>query len=65
MATKDEKQWLSDVADLGCVVCRNLGYGPSLQKYTISAQDRAQHSAPPISKPSRYAHRITAPAATV
>ncbi|MGW8664708.1 Ref family recombination enhancement nuclease [Serratia ureilytica] len=29
MATKDEKQWLSDVADLGCVVCRNLGYGPS------------------------------------
>lgn len=27
--TKLEKQWLRDVADLGCVVCRNAGYGPS------------------------------------
>lgn len=65
MATKGDKQWLSDVADLGCVVCRNLGYYHPLQKYTISAQDREQHSAPHISKPSHYAHRITALAATV
>ncbi|WP_372833088.1 Ref family recombination enhancement nuclease [Pontibacterium sp.] len=27
--TKDEKQWLPDVADLGCVVCRNAGFGQS------------------------------------
>lgn len=25
--TKDDKDWLSDVADLACVVCRNLGLG--------------------------------------
>lgn len=25
--TKDERRHLSDVADLGCVVCRNLGFG--------------------------------------
>ena len=25
--TKDDKEWLSDVADLACVVCRNLGFG--------------------------------------
>jgi hypothetical protein len=25
--TKVEKQWLSDVASLGCIVCRNLEYG--------------------------------------
>ncbi|MGU7801363.1 Ref family recombination enhancement nuclease, partial [Escherichia coli] len=25
--TKDDKRWLEDVASLGCVVCRNLGYG--------------------------------------
>lgn len=27
--TNDGKRWLSDVASLGCVVCRNLGYGAS------------------------------------
>jgi len=27
--TKDEKNWLDDTASLGCVVCRNLGFGPS------------------------------------
>jgi hypothetical protein len=27
--TKDDKRWLADVASLGCVVCRNLGYGAS------------------------------------
>lgn len=25
--TKDDKDWLSDVAELGCIVCRNLGFG--------------------------------------
>lgn len=24
--TKDEKKWMSKVADLGCLVCRRLGY---------------------------------------
>lgn len=28
--TKDDKNWLSDVAALGCVVCRNLGYGVAI-----------------------------------
>lgn len=27
--TNDDKRWLADVAYLGCVVCRNLGYGAS------------------------------------
>ena len=27
--TKDDKDWLSDLASLGYVVCRNLGYGQS------------------------------------
>jgi hypothetical protein len=27
--TKNEKRWLSDVAAMGCVVCRNSGYGAS------------------------------------
>ena len=29
MSTKADKQWMSDAASLGCVVCRNLGYGVS------------------------------------
>lgn len=29
-ATKSEKAWLSAVAALGCVACRNLGYGSSV-----------------------------------
>jgi len=29
MATRVEKQWMSDSAAIGCVVCRNLGYGRS------------------------------------
>ena len=29
MKSKSEKRWLSDVASLGCVVCRNAGYGAS------------------------------------
>lgn len=27
--TKAEKQHLDDVAQLGCIVCRNLGHGPT------------------------------------
>ncbi|PHM70327.1 Ref family recombination enhancement nuclease [Xenorhabdus sp. KJ12.1] len=27
--TNSEKQWLSDVASLGCIACRNLGLGAS------------------------------------
>lgn len=28
--TKEEKNWLSDVAELGCICCRNMGFGASL-----------------------------------
>jgi hypothetical protein len=28
--TKEEKQWLDDITGLGCIVCRNSGFGPSL-----------------------------------
>jgi hypothetical protein len=49
--TKDDKRWLEDVASLGCVVCRNLGYGAHLQKFTIRkgqgiAQRRPQKTLP-------------------
>ena len=27
--SKEEKRWLADVASLGCVACRNSGYGAS------------------------------------
>ncbi|AYY80123.1 MULTISPECIES: Ref family recombination enhancement nuclease [Proteus] len=27
--TKEERQWLSDVAELGCICCRNMGFGAS------------------------------------
>lgn len=27
MSSKAGKQWMGDIAQLGCVVCRNLGYG--------------------------------------
>jgi len=26
-ATKDDKLWMSAIADIGCIVCKNLGYG--------------------------------------
>lgn len=26
---KSDKQWIDDAVQLGCVVCRNLGYGPT------------------------------------
>ena len=35
--TKDDKDWLSDVAELGfCIVCRNLGFQFLRQKFTTS-----------------------------
>lgn len=27
--TKEERAWMNDVASLGCVCCRNMGYGAS------------------------------------
>lgn len=29
MSTTAEKRYMSRIADLGCVVCRNLGHGPT------------------------------------
>ncbi|KJY02600.1 hypothetical protein Mm0Y_03865 [Morganella morganii] len=29
--TKAEQQWLSDVAELGCICCRNMGTGHPVQ----------------------------------
>jgi len=29
MSTAEEKRFMSKVAELGCVVCRNLGHGPT------------------------------------
>ena len=29
MSTKSEKRYMNRVAELGCVVCRMLGYGPT------------------------------------
>jgi len=29
MPTKKEKDYMGKVAELGCVVCRNLGHGPT------------------------------------
>lgn len=29
MSTKSEKVWMSDITAMGCIVCRNLGYGES------------------------------------
>ena len=29
MKSKSEKRWISDVASLGCVACRNMGLGES------------------------------------
>ncbi|WP_279450572.1 Ref family recombination enhancement nuclease [Aeromonas hydrophila] len=28
--TKADKQWLDEVSSLGCIACRNAGFGPSL-----------------------------------
>ena len=45
--TKADKQHLSDVASLGCVVCRNAGLGPSLAEihHVRSGAGMAQRSA--------------------
>lgn len=29
MSTKAQKRWMGKVAELGCIVCRNAGFGPT------------------------------------
>lgn len=44
--TKDEKKWLSDVAELGCICCRNMGFGASLAEihHVRTGQGMAQRA---------------------
>ncbi len=46
MKGKDEKLWLSDVASLGCVACRNHGYGetPAELHHVRDGQGTAQRA---------------------
>lgn len=58
--TKDDKDWLSDVAELGCIVCRNLGFGstPAEIHHIRTGQgagQRANHK-----EPCLFALRTTA-----
>ena len=43
--TKTEKQWMAAVADLGCIVCRNEGYGfvPCCVHHLLSGGRRIGH----------------------
>ncbi|HEK3217415.1 TPA: DUF968 domain-containing protein [Proteus mirabilis] len=44
--TKEEKKWLSDVAELGCICCRNMGFGGSLAEihHVRTGQGMAQRA---------------------
>lgn len=44
--TKEEKKWLSDVAELGCICCRNMGFGASLAEihHVRTGQGMAQRA---------------------
>ncbi|WP_426466571.1 Ref family recombination enhancement nuclease [Proteus mirabilis] len=44
--TKEERQWLSDVAELGCICCRNMGFGASLAEihHVRTGQGMAQRA---------------------
>ncbi|ARX08038.1 TPA: DUF968 domain-containing protein [Proteus mirabilis] len=44
--TKEERQWLSDVAELGCICCRNMGLGASLAEihHVRTGQGMAQRA---------------------
>ncbi|MCG5378749.1 Ref family recombination enhancement nuclease [Providencia rettgeri] len=44
--TKEDKQWLSDVAELGCICCRNMGYGATLAEihHVRTGQGMAQRA---------------------
>ena len=44
--TKEEKKWLSDVAELGCICCRNMGFGSSLAEihHVRTGQGMAQRA---------------------
>ena len=46
MKSKAEKLWLSDVASLGCVACRNHGYGetPAELHHVRDGQGAAQRA---------------------
>ncbi|CBJ82029.1 hypothetical protein XBJ1_2905 [Xenorhabdus bovienii SS-2004] len=45
--TRNEKQWLSDVASLGCIACRNQGMGmsPADIHHVRTGQGMAQRAA--------------------
>lgn len=62
--TKDDKRWLEDVASLGCVVCRNLGYGatPAEVHHIRKGQGIAQRA--DTKKLSRFARHTIEPADT-
>ena len=61
MATKEEKQWMSDIASLGCVVCRNQGYGesPAEVHHIRSGKGKGQRSSNLDSIPLCPAHHRT------
>lgn len=44
--TKEERQWLSDVAEMGCICCRNMGFGASLAEihHVRTGQGMAQRA---------------------
>ncbi|WP_368875750.1 Ref family recombination enhancement nuclease [Proteus vulgaris] len=44
--TKEEKKWLSDVAELGCICCRNMEFGASLAEihHVRTGQGMAQRA---------------------
>lgn len=44
--TKEERRWLSDVAELGCICCRNMGFGASLAEihHVRTGQGMAQRA---------------------
>lgn len=42
--TKEEKKWLSDVAELGCICCRNMGFELVWRRSIMLEQGREWHS---------------------
>lgn len=62
--TKDDKRWLEDVASLGCVVCRNLGYGATPAEVHHIRKGQGIAHAPTTKNLSRFALHTTEPADT-
>lgn len=58
--TKDDKDWLSDVAELGCIVCRNLGFGSTPAEIHHIRTGQALASAQITKEPCLFALHITA-----